>query len=207
MFRWGFNVLVGLFLLMLMGCGTEVESGSNSEETTISIYGVVRDSRSGDPIQGAKVTLMANDATVQRSQVTGLDGRYSVFIANGLGVFSMEISAYGHSSSIVDDLMIQKGQTSKEMNFSLTPVSTEYPLDCEFVEPHGFVVKNLTDRYFGSISIVVGEPGYLIDEREYYSISLRKYESDTLDYLSSRIWKDNDRVEVTVDDMVKVWTY
>lgn len=89
------NKLTAWFILLCcMAVSLMVACTEDEEETTGSIYGIVNDAYSGDPIAVARVTLNPSG----KSTNTGSDGRYE-FLDMEPGQYTIQISKTGYKTN------------------------------------------------------------------------------------------------------------
>ena len=99
-----FSLLIGL---LLTGCEVELP------ETMGSIYGIVSDMETGEPIRGASVMLSPGNQT----SVTGSDGHYE-FANLEAGYYKLQVSANGYNTNSRQVTVVAGLQASGDMPLS-----------------------------------------------------------------------------------------
>ena len=103
-FVYVFSLLIGL---LLTGCEVELP------ETMGSIYGIVSDMETGEPIRGASVMLSPGNQT----SVTGSDGHYE-FANLEAGYYKLQVSANGYNTNSRQITVVAGLQASGDMPLS-----------------------------------------------------------------------------------------
>ena len=103
-FVYVFSLLIGL---LLTGCEVELP------ETMGSIYGIVSDMETGEPVRGASVMLSPGNQT----SVTGSDGHYE-FANLEAGYYKLQVSANGYNTNSRQITVVAGLQASGDMPLS-----------------------------------------------------------------------------------------
>ena len=200
-------------ILFYLSC----EKESDKSPSELTIHGIVSDSYSHEPIQGAKVTLVANNSSVQHSQVTGMDGRYSMTIEKPNNYSYFNVLAYGYDPLEGIELINQASTTVLEediikKDFSMRPVLIEFPISGRFEAPATFIITNNHESRYFIIDITVFNESYLyFGETKTHTMSIGAKETFAweYDYFLNK-WEKGDYVTITIPreaNMNKTWNY
>ena len=104
----------------LFGCGKEDNPSGGGNSGSGSIYGVVTDFATGDPVSSANVQLRPSGETT----LTGYDGHYE-FLDVPSGTYSIKVTKEGYSDLIDDyDIVVTNGkQTKRDVQIRKLPSS------------------------------------------------------------------------------------
>lgn len=125
-----FYTIFLVLTLLCQGC---------KNETTGTLYGVITDSRTGEPVKEANVEL----SSVGLQTLTGSDGWYQ-FSEVKSGEYKMVVSKNGYTSSEKSGILIEEGPVRCDLQLESIP-SFEYGGHSYMVAPNADDVMTLAD--------------------------------------------------------------
>jgi hypothetical protein len=196
------------FALVCLIFFTSCEKLGKGKQATI--YGIITDYKTLEPLQGVKVMMYSGNSEIARSQTTGMDGRYEIIVDQSINVdytsFYVEASGYDAISTLglKDAIHVNTGD-KRQVDIQMFSAGT-FPLYGYFGScpdyscvPY-FQIKNRSGNYLSNVEFIVGfDYGGTELLGNTYSTSLNPYES----YRYSCTWLSGDRAILTTMGMSK----
>lgn len=163
------SILSISFVSLLVLCSiviTSCEKKDSEKNDKATIYGIITDYETLEPLQNVEVVLYYGSFEVARSQVTGMDGRYEMIFDQSVSVdytsFYIEAPGYDAISTIghTDRINIDKGD-KRQIDFQMYSYGT-FPLNGYFgfcpdyaCLPY-FEIYNRSSDYLSSVELSIG---------------------------------------------------
>jgi hypothetical protein len=158
----------------------------------LTIHGIVTNKDTGEPVQGATVTLFTDEINLQHSQTTGMDGRYSMTIEKPKYYSYFKVVAYGYEAT--ENLPLIPADDIQKVDFQILPLLLEFPFSGEFGATY-FDITNNTSRTLHDVYI-----------SEYnVPITIGSHVRQRINNFQT--WKPGYKITVRYNGMSKTWTY
>lgn len=191
----------------------------SEQPTESTLYGIVTDFHTLEPIQGASIVFFENQV-INASQTTGSDGRYNMRITKEIRGYSdfIRVFCMGYEPIETADLNLPLGD-SKQLDFQLIPnknedgsgsgvlgainVAFRNPTNYATESPY-FTISNNSNAPITNIDVQIQ---YLGGGNNYWTITIPAYGSKTITSTYRVFWFDGDVVTITINGKSKTWKY
>lgn len=205
-----------LFLFFLMLMGFFIQSCKKDDPGDTTIWGVVTDISTGNPLNSATVILFDSQG-LYSSKTTGSDGRYSLVVAKDLNSYSdyLRTICEGYETIETSDIDIPRGET-RQFDFTMHPVGggggggSEFPITGSFHEAPSlfdYPYFELTNTSNSFVSNIIINLELVLGNTWSNVIALQPNQTYTIINYVGVIWYYGDMVKVTVNGTTETWIY
>ena len=189
------------------------------EPTESTLYGIITDLHTLEPIQGASVIIFEG-ADINTSQTTGSDGRYNIIITKDITGYSdfIRVFCMGYEPIETSNFDLPLG-SNRQMDFQLIPNENEdgsgggalASVEVEFFNPSDYVFGNpylvVKNNSGSELKDVFIQLDLISASSSNYTINIPSFGAYTIKSYYRVFWFYGDKVTVTINGKSKSWTY